>query len=488
MNFIRDIDVVVIGGGVVGTAILRELSKYSLKCMLIEKEPDLALGTTKANSAIIHSGFDAPFGTQKALTNVRGNRLYHELQNQLGLDIKWLGSLVVAVNEEEMATLKDLLARGIKNGVKNLELLDREATLAKEPNLKKDIKGSLWAPTAGVCWPFGIALSFARCAVQNGAEVLTACAAKKILTKDDKVIGVETSLGNIKAKYVINAAGLAADKIAATAGDTSFIIHPRKGEYILFDKTASANLVNGIVFPTPTKQSKGILICTTVHGNTFIGPNAHDQEDVEDKSTTSVGMDEIIASSQKLIDKIPLGAAITEFSGLRAVSNTGDFIIRESTVKGLIHAAGIQSPGLSAAPAIAEEVVELITDFEPEWILKRNFKAIIARRKVFSELKIEEQSKLCSENKLYGRIVCRCETVTEGEIVDAIHETCGARTLDGVKRRTRAGMGRCQGGFCGPKVTQILARELNIPITEVLKEGLASKMFFEKKLTGEDTK
>ncbi len=179
MDFIKDIDVVVIGGGVIGTAILRELSKYSLKCILIEKEPDLALGTTKANSAIIHSGFDAPFGTQKALTNVRGNRLYHELQNQLGLDIKWLGSLVVAVNEEEMVTLKDLLARGIKNGVKNLELLDREATLAKEPNLKQDIKGSLWAPTAGVCWPFGIALSFARCAVQNGAEVLTACAAKK---------------------------------------------------------------------------------------------------------------------------------------------------------------------------------------------------------------------------------------------------------------------------------------------------------------------
>ena len=488
MNFIKNVDVVVVGGGITGTAILRELSKYSLKCILVEKEPDLALGTTKANSAIIHSGFDAPFGSQKALTNVRGNRLYHELQGQLGLDIKWLGSLVVAVNDEEMETLKDLLVRGIKNGVKNLEILDKEATLAKEPNLKKDIKGALWAPSAGVCWPFDIALSFARCAVQNGAEVLTNCTVNKILTEGDKVLGVDTSMGSIKAKYVINAAGLSADKIAATAGDNSFTIHPRKGEYILFDKTASEFLVKGIVFPTPTKTSKGILICTTVHGNTFIGPNAHDQEDKDNKATTSMGMEEIIASSRKLIENVPLGAAITEFSGLRAVSNTGDFIIQEGQVKGLIHAAGIQSPGLSAAPAIAEEVVELIRTLETGLLLKRNFKAIVAKRKVFSELKIDEQSKLCSENILYGRIVCRCETVTEGEIVDAIHETCGAKTLDGVKRRTRAGMGRCQGGFCGPKVTQILARELGIPVTEVLKEGSASKMFFAKKEAGEETK
>jgi Predicted dehydrogenase len=199
-----------------------------------------------------------------------------------------------------------------------------------------------------------------------------------------------------------------------------------------------------------------------------------------------MGMNEIISSSQKLIDKLPLGKAITEFSGLRAVSDTGDFIIKEGTVKGLIHAAGIQSPGLSAAPAIAEEVVELLRDIENNMVLKSNFKAIVPKRKVFTDLKKEEQSKLCSENKLYGRIICRCETVTEGEIVDAIHETCGARTLDGVKRRTRAGMGRCQGGFCGPKVTQILARELNIPITEVLKEGVASAMFYEKETAGED--
>jgi glycerol-3-phosphate dehydrogenase len=486
MNFIREMDVVVIGGGVTGTAILRELSKYDLKCMLVEKEPDLALGTTKANSAIIHSGFDAPYGSKKALTNVRGNRLYHELQDQLGLDIKWLGSLVVAVDDEEMATLKDLLARGIKNGVKNLEILDREATLAKEPNLKKDIRGALWAPTAGVCWPFEVALSFARCAVQNGAEVLTNCIVEKILTEGGKVIGISTSLGNIKAKYVINAAGLYADTVARTAGDNTFTIHPRKGEYILFDKTASEVLVKGIVFPTPTKTSKGILICTTVHGNTFIGPNAQDQEDKDDRSTTSAGMNEIISSSQKLIDKLPLGKAITEFSGLRAVSDTGDFIIRESTVKGLIHAAGIQSPGLSAAPAIAEEVLELLKDVEPVLGLKRNFKAVLSKRKVFSELKKQEQAKLCSENELYARIICRCETVTEGEIVDAIHETCGARTLDGIKRRTRAGMGRCQGGFCGPKVTQILARELGIPITEVLKEGINSAMFYEKEPAGED--
>lgn len=478
MEFIKSADVVVIGGGIVGTAVLRELSKYDLKCILVEKEPDLAMGTTKANSAILHAGFDAPTGSLKAITNVRGNKLYHELEQELDLDIKWTGSLVAATTDEEMATLQELLERGKANGVEGLKILSREEVLQKEKNLTS-VKGALWAPSAGVCWPFGAALAFARCAVQNGAEVMRDCRVLGFIKEDGRITGVETSQGVIKTKYVVNAAGVYADEIAKLAGDESFTITPRKGEYILFDKTACSSLVFGVVFPTPTKKSKGILVCTTTHGNTFIGPNAQDMEDKEDHAVTAEGMNEIIASARKLIPNLPMGAAITEFSGLRAVSSTGDFIIGASAVAGLYNAAGMQSPGLTAAPAVAEMLAEAIVK-DSGAQAKADFKAELPKKHVFNRLNWDKQAELIKENSLYGRVICRCETITEAEIVEAIHESCGARTVDGVKRRTRAGMGRCQGGFCGPRVTQILARELNIPVPEVLKERADSHMFYEK--------
>lgn len=478
MEFVKSADVVVIGGGIVGTAVLRELSKYDLKCILVEKEPDLAMGTTKANSAILHAGFDAPTGSLKAITNVRGNKLYHELEQELGLDIKWTGSLVAATTDEEMATLQELLERGKANGVEGLKILSREEVLQKEKNLTS-VKGALWAPSAGVCWPFGAALAFARCAVQNGAEVMRDCRVLGFIKEDGRITGVETSKGVIKTKYVVNAAGVYADEIAKLAGDESFTITPRKGEYILFDKTACSSLVFGVVFPTPTKKSKGILVCTTTHGNTFIGPNAQDMEDKEDHAVTAEGMNEIIASARKLIPNLPMGAAITEFSGLRAVSSTGDFIIGVSAVAGLYNAAGMQSPGLTAAPAVAEMLAEAIVK-DSGAKAKADFKAELPKKPVFNRLNWDKQAELIKENSMYGRVICRCETITEAEIVEAIHESCGARTVDGVKRRTRAGMGRCQGGFCGPRVTQILARELNIPVPEVLKERADSHMFYEK--------
>lgn len=478
MEFVKSADVVVIGGGIVGTAVLRELSKYDLKCILVEKEPDLAMGTTKANSAILHAGFDAPTGSLKAITNVRGNKLYHELEQELDLDIKWTGSLVAATTDEEMATLQELLERGKANGVEGLKILSREEVLQKEKNLTS-VKGALWAPSAGVCWPFGAALAFARCAVQNGAEVMRDCRVLGFIKEDGRITGVETSQGVIKTKYVVNAAGVYADEIAKLAGDESFTITPRKGEYILFDKTACSSLVFGVVFPTPTKKSKGILVCTTTHGNTFIGPNAQDMEDKEDHAVTAEGMNEIIASARKLIPNLPMGAAITEFSGLRAVSSTGDFIIGASAVAGLYNAAGMQSPGLTAAPAVAEMLAEAIVK-DSGAKAKADFKAELPEKPVFNRLNWDKQAELIKENSLYGRVICRCETITEAEIVEAIHESCGARTVDGVKRRTRAGMGRCQGGFCGPRVTQILARELNIPVPEVLKERADSHMFYEK--------
>lgn len=478
MEFVKSADVVVIGGGIVGTAVLRELSKYDLKCILVEKEPDLAMGTTKANSAILHAGFDAPTGSLKAITNVRGNKLYHELEQELDLDIKWTGSLVAATTDEEMATLQELLERGKANGVEGLKILSREEVLQKEKNLTS-VKGALWAPSAGVCWPFGAALAFARCAVQNGAEVMRDCRVLGFIKEDGRITGVETSQGVIKTKYIVNAAGVYADEIAKLAGDESFTITPRKGEYILFDKTACSSLVFGVVFPTPTKKSKGILVCTTTHGNTFIGPNAQDMEDKEDHAVTAEGMNEIIASARKLIPNLPMGAAITEFSGLRAVSSTGDFIIGASAVAGLYNAAGMQSPGLTAAPAVAEMLAEAIVK-DSGAQAKADFKAELPKKPVFNRLNWDKQAELIKENSLYGRVICRCETITEAEIVEAIHESCGARTVDGVKRRTRAGMGRCQGGFCGPRVTQILARELNIPVPEVLKERADSHMFYEK--------
>lgn len=478
MEFVKSADVVVIGGGIVGTAVLRELSKYDLKCILVEKEPDLAMGTTKANSAILHAGFDAPTGSLKAITNVRGNKLYHELEQELDLDIKWTGSLVAATTDEEMATLQELLERGKANGVEGLKILSREEVLQKEKNLTS-VKGALWAPSSGVCWPFGAALAFARCAVQNGAEVMRDCRVLGFIKEDGRITGVETSQGVIKTKYVVNAAGVYADEIAKLAGDESFTITPRKGEYILFDKTACSSLVFGVVFPTPTKKSKGILVCTTTHGNTFIGPNAQDMEDKEDHAVTAEGMNEIIASARKLIPNLPMGAAITEFSGLRAVSSTGDFIIGASAVDGLYNAAGMQSPGLTAAPAVAEMLAEAIVK-DSGAQAKADFKAELPKKPVFNRLNWDKQAELIKENSLYGRVICRCETITEAEIVEAIHESCGARTVDGVKRRTRAGMGRCQGGFCGPRVTQILARELNIPVPEVLKERADSHMFYEK--------
>ena len=344
----READVVVIGGGITGTATLAALARYDLKCVLVEKEPDIAAGTTKANSAILHAGFDAPTGSMKARMNVEGNRLYHELKDELDLDIEWTGSFVCATTDEEEAQLQELKKRGEANGVSGLEIWSGDKVREKEPNLSAAIRAALWAPTAGICWPFGLAAAFAENAAENGAEILRDCEVTDIRAEGGKITAVETTEGVIRTRFVVNAAGVFADKVASMAGDKSFSIHPRKGEYVLFDKTAQDKMVKGIVFPAPTKTSKGILVCATTHGNTFVGPNAQEQESREDTAVTTAGMDEIIAGAKKLVPELPMGAAITEFAGLRAVSDTNDFIIGESkTVKGLYHAAGIQSPGLT---------------------------------------------------------------------------------------------------------------------------------------------
>lgn len=478
-------DIVIIGGGITGTAIARELSKYELNVVLLEKEPDIGTGSTKANSAILHAGFDAKPGSLKAALNVRGNQLYHDWEDELGLDIKWTGSLVVAVNDEESETLKELLERGHTNGVPGLKLLSRAEVLAKEPNITQNVTSALWAPSAGICLPFGAALAFAENAVNNGVTIVTDCPVEEIKVEDGRIKGVRTKYGFLAAKYVINAAGVHADEISRLAEDDSFTIKPRKGEYVLFDKKVSS-LVNNVLFPTPNKVSKGILVAPTVHGNIFIGPNAQDVDSKEDVSTSIGGLNEIITKAQQLIPKLPLGASITQFSGLRAAADgDGDFVIRPSTItQGLIHAAGIQSPGLTSAPAVAEMIIVILRGQGSELKRKAEFQAANPRKVVFRELSHEAQQDLIAQNPLYGRVICRCETITEAEIVEAIHGLCGARTVDAVKRRTRAGMGRCQGGFCGPRVTAILARELNIPVTAVRKDSPASYLFSDK-LTAE---
>lgn len=328
----KQADVVVIGGGITGTAILHELAKYNLRAVLVEQEPELAAGTTKANSAILHAGFDAPTGSMKARMNVAGNAMYHELKDELDLDIRWSGSYVAALDDEQMDVLKELLERGNANGVPGLKIVSGDEMRKEEPNVSKDIKGALWAPTAGICWPFGLALAFAENAVINGAEVIRECQVTGITVEDGAVKAVETDKGTIETKYVINAAGVHADEISRLAGDDTFKIHPRRGEYILFDKTAQKDLVYSPIFPTPTKMGKGILVCATTHGNVFVGPNAQDMPDEEkdDTAVTIPGMDEILDKARRLVPNIPVGATITEFAGVRAVSSTGDFILGPS--------------------------------------------------------------------------------------------------------------------------------------------------------------
>lgn len=470
-------DVVVIGGGIVGAAIARELSRYQLSVVVLEKAPDVAAGTSKANSGILHAGFDAEPGSWKARLNVRGSQIYAQIAEDLGIPRRVIGSLVVAQNADEMVTLEALRQRGISNGVVGLAIWDRDQVLAHEPHVSPEIAGALWAPSAAVVCPFLATAGFAENAVRNGVQIVTECPVTAVETEAGAVVAVMTPRGRIETRHVVNAAGVFSGHVSRMAGDDSFSITPRKGEYILFDKAVS-HLANSVLFPTPDKISKGILVSPTVHGNIFIGPNASPVEDPEDQETTPEGLAAIVAGAQRIVPDLPVQAAITEFAGLRAVAGK-DFVIGPSPmVKGLVHAAGIQSPGLTSAPAIAEVIVESLRDTGLVLRPRPEFNPTNPKRPKFIEQPVDVQAALIAENPLYGRVICRCETITEAEIVAAIRAPGGARTLDGVKRRVRPGCGRCQGGFCGPRVTAILARELGIAVTEVRKDSAGSRLFF----------
>ncbi|MBE6929033.1 MAG: NAD(P)/FAD-dependent oxidoreductase [Ruminococcaceae bacterium] len=460
-------DCIIIGGGITGCAAAYELSRYDLRILLLEKENDVACGTTRANSAIIHAGYDPIPGSNMARTNVRGCAMMPELCRRLNVPFKQVGSLVLAFNEEDLAHIRKLYDRGCENGVPGLKVLTREETLAIEPNIEDEVCGALYAPTAGIVSPWELALALAETAARNGVEFAFESPVTAI-ERSDACLTVTTPNATYETRTIINAAGLYADKIHALIGGTGFELHADKGAYFLLDKN-QGKLARQVVFQCPSEKGKGVLVSPTVHGNLIVGPDAVPGNPPEDVSVQAESLAMIRAAACRSIRGIDFRENIRNFAGNRA-RGLSDFLIEASPVDArFINLAGIQSPGLSSAPAIAEEAAQLVAKAGVELTAKKTF--IDTREKiVFKELSREQQAEVIANNPLYGRIVCRCETITEGEIVDAIHRPLPPHTVDGVKRRCGSGMGRCQGGFCGIRVHEILARELNVPMEAIVKD------------------
>lgn len=470
--------VLIIGGGIAGTAIARELSKYDVDVTLVEKEKDIAFGgPTKANTAIIHAGYDDKPGTTAAKLCRRGNAKWGRLSSELSIPFRRIGSLVIAFNDDEISVLYELMKRGEANGVQDLRIIMGRELFEMEPNLNRKAAAGLYAPSAGVTSPYEAAIALAENARMNGVSFLLETEATGIIIKNGEVKAVQTNRGTIHTRYIINAAGLFADEVSAMAGIEEFKITPRKGEYVIYDKNLRS-LVNHILFPIPSPISKGITVTPTVDGNLIAGPTAHDIEDKRDASTTFEGIEEVLRGACKLVPCLSArrDAVISSFSGLRPQPSTGDFIIKSyEEPYGFINVSGIKSPGLTSAPAIAEMVVEILRAEGLRLEVKSDFKPY--RRPIehpFRDFNPAKAEALIDQDRSYGHVVCRCEHVSEGEILEAIRR--GATTLDGVKYRTRAGMGRCQGGFCTPHIIKILARELGIPVEDVTKKGGDSKV------------
>lgn len=468
-----DYDVIIIGAGVTGSAIARELARYSLRTAVVEKDEDVCSGTSKANSAIVHAGFDAVPGTLKAKLNVEGNRMMEKLSEDLDFPFKRNGSMVLCFSEEEKPGLEELLERGKANGVEGLQIITGDEAREMEPALSDEVVYALHAPTGGIVCPFGLTIALAENASENGVEFLFNRQVD-LVEKTEEGYVVHTSLGDLSAKYVVNAAGVYADRIHNMVSENKIQIIPRRGEYVLMDKEAGG-LVSHTIFQLPGKLGKGVLVTPTVHGNLLVGPNAVDLDDKENTSTTAEGLDEIRQKALKSVKGIPYYLTITSFAGLRAHEVKDDFIIGEAEdAEGFFDAAGIESPGLSCAPALGRYAAEMIAA-RAGADKKADFKGT---RKGFiraAELDPEERGKLIREKPEYGNIICRCENISEGEIRDAIRRTPGAVSLDGIKRRVRQGMGRCQAGFCTPKAMNILAEELHVDIHTICKNKEGSE-------------
>ena len=479
-------DVAIIGAGVVGSALFRELGKYRLSRVLIEKENDVALGCSRANSAIVHAGYDPPTGSLMARFNVAGNKMYPGLCAELSVPFRQNGSLIVALTEDELSHLHQLYENGTKNGVDGLAIIGAEEVRRIEPNLKETICGALVAPTGGIVGAYEFTTALAENGVVNGGDVrLNAEVVKLEKYQSEGVLAEKLGVPggffkitfasgeSVCARYVVNAAGIYSDAVQQLIGQKRYKVTPRKGEYYILDKR-QGNLVERTIFMCPSKLGKGVLVSPTVHGNLLVGPDAQDGEDKEDVSTTRRGLDFVRNMSKLLSDHVDFSDGIRNFAGLRALPDGKDFIIElDPDVHGLLNLAGIKSPGLTSAPAIAVYAVDLLANAGLDFPENSDFNPHRSEVR-FASLSSSEKEALVKENPLYGRVICRCEQITEAEIVESIRRPLGARTLDGVKRRCRPGSGRCQGGFCGSRVLEILSRELGVPREQIDKDRVGS--------------
>lgn len=467
-------DVVIIGAGVTGCAIARYLSRYRAKIAVIEKEEDVCSGTSKANSGIVHAGFDAAPGSIMAKMNVKGCEMVKELSGTLNFHYRNNGSMVLCFNAADKPVLEKLYNCGVQNGVQGLQFLTGDEARRKETAISKDVVIALWSPSAGIVCPFSMTIAFAENAADNGVKFRFLEEVKSI-EKTDFGFVVNTNRDTLTTNTVVNAAGVYADKIHNMVSEYKISITPRRGEYVLLDKEVG-DLVSSTIFQLPNRLGKGVLVTPTVHGNLLIGPNAQDIDNKEDTETTQKGMDDIKKRALMSVPNIPYTKMITSFSGLRAHEEQGDFILGEvKDCEDFFDATGIESPGLSSAPAIGEYISDLIAD-KYDFKKKDDFKSTRQGFVDIAKLPSEERAKIIAERPEYGRIVCRCENISEGEIIDAIHRNPGAKSMDGIKRRVRQGMGRCQAGFCTPKTMEILSRELGIPITSITKNKPGSEL------------
>ncbi len=478
-------DVAIIGAGIIGAMTARFLAQYNLDILLIDKEADVGSATTAANSAVIHAGYDAKAGTLKAEMSLKGNRLWGTVAQELNVPFKRCGAYVVAIGPDELPRLQPLLENGRSNGVPALDLISGEEMRLREPAINPQVSGALWAPTGGVVDVFGATVAAAENAVMNGVTLRLNTEFEDFIWDGSRIIGIRTNRGEFLTRWVVNSAGLHADWVMHQAGvRAEFEITARRGEYLVFDPTMVQ--VGEVLFPVPSEISKGILVTTTTHGNTMIGPNAENIDDKANTAVTQEGLDEIASGARKLVPSLDLRHVIASFAGLRAGGNAPcknpevdyhrDFIIEiADEVQGLINLGGIESPGLTGAPAIAQRVVELLQDAGEKLETRPNWNPIRPARPHFRDMTHEERTLLVQKDPRYGRIVCRCESVTEGEIVAEIHAPIPARTYDAIKRRTWCGTGRCQGGFDMPRVVEILSQELGIPPDQVSKKGGGSE-------------
>ena len=480
-------DILIIGAGVIGSAVARKLSQYDLDITLVEKQSDVCMGTSKANSSMIHSGYNVDGSKLKGQMCLKSDtKVYDKFCKELNVDFRHTGSVFAGFEESHLKTMKEEVDNAKKNGLEGVRIVDHDEMMQLEPNINPDVKFGLFDPNTGTINPFEWTMALAENAAMNGVKVLLNAGVTNVHTANGKIARVDTEVGTFESRIVINCAGLYSDKIAAMVEDIDFYVHPRKGEYFLYDKKWSG-YVNHCIYSPPTLVSKGMIIVPTTEGNLLCGSNAVEIDDKTDFSTTQEGLDDIYARDiHKLFPELPrVGDVITAFAGLRPASSTEDFIIGHAkSVPTMINLVGIQSPGLSSAPAVAVMVDDIVHEVSgyAGLILKEkpDWNPIRPKPIVLRDLSKEERSELIKQNPDYGKIICRCETISKGEILDAIRRPIPARNIDAIKRRTRAGMGRCQGGFCGPRVVNILNEELGIDPLDVTKRGGRSNILLDK--------